>query len=386
MAQLIQAHNDSHIISPGHAPNAPLIQASAPPPTQFRVTGDDPNKRPDPYSVWNERTGQWERGRTAYGNWQGEQDMARRGDLASEADQRRLEGWKEQYSFGQRERISEINEAIDAVQNDDSLSEAQKQDALRQLKGKLYGIKPLETPPEPVFHGENNELMWDHSKGVWIANPALGAKGGKGGADAGKPKYTAKDINDAAKELTITDPDTGETKGPDLSTPEGQQAVIQHTRQREAIMAQLNGEEVNLPGRTNAQGAEVPASVPIGAEIWATGVNNAQGAQGNANGAQGVPVFDGTKANIEMGKKEASQHDDFLLNQIPKGPEGKAFVENWIKNYEQAISQEKDPKNRGMWSISWKCSARNVMTWWPSARSTATSREHRRSTKRRQRA
>ena len=89
MAQLIQARNDSHIISPGHAPNAPLIQASAPPPERFRVTGDDPNARPDDRSVWNPQTNQWERGTVALANQNARLSDERRGQMALEADMRR---------------------------------------------------------------------------------------------------------------------------------------------------------------------------------------------------------------------------------------------------------------------------------------------------------
>ncbi len=182
-------------------------------------------------------------------------------DAEAEAARRQTE-WESRYSFGQRERISEINEAIDAVQNDDSLSEAQKQDALNQLKGKLYGIKPLETPPEeppkipePVFHGENNELMWDPAKGTWIANPAVAATT-KGGAnvETGVPSF--KDIDAAVKALTITDPDTGEVTRPT------DEQLEEYFRQRMRLQAKFRNEANPAQPAVPETPTEQPSATP----------------------------------------------------------------------------------------------------------------------------
>jgi hypothetical protein len=240
MAQLIQAHNDSRIIDPGHAPNAPLIQASAPPPPQFRVTGTDRNVRPDDRSVWNERTGQWERGTAAYGNWQGEQDMARRGELAAESDQRRLEGWKEQYSFGQRAEIDNLNNLRDEVMSRDDFTEEQKKELLRQIDARKFGIQPNTFPKsqeeidaetfDPAKDFAQNSYT-DAQGNIWTRDP-------RGGWRIGQAAQQPKDI--AAEEYKANEANY-------------QNAVMK-------LIPQLLGAKKKIaPSKENPLGGEVPA-------------------------------------------------------------------------------------------------------------------------------
>ena len=137
----------------------------------FIVTGKDPNERPDDRSVWNPQTQQWERGKVAYQNWLGGMGDERRGGLAADSDQRRmmqgmldssaraqmeeaadarkLANWKEQYTFGQRAEIDNLNAMRDEIMNSDRYTPEEKKDLQRQIDAKILGIQPATRPKTP---------------------------------------------------------------------------------------------------------------------------------------------------------------------------------------------------------------------------------------------
>ena len=69
-----------------------------------------------------------------------------REQAAVSADARKLANWKEQYSFGQRAEIDNLNNLRDEVMSRDDFTEEQKKDLLRQIDARKFGIQPNTFP------------------------------------------------------------------------------------------------------------------------------------------------------------------------------------------------------------------------------------------------
>ncbi len=125
--------------SPGGGGSAPLAHAqahvsmvSAPTPhlPEFEVTGIDPNKRPDEFSVWNEQTQQWERGRVAYGNWQG-----------ALADDRK-------FTEAQRREVEQLNAVYERARKSGRYTPEELAQIGGQIEERKRAIQPLSSLPE----------------------------------------------------------------------------------------------------------------------------------------------------------------------------------------------------------------------------------------------